>query len=158
MRTIIAGSRQGVTKHDVYEAVARSGYRITTVVSGTAAGADTFGEQWAEDNGIEIARFPADWAKHGKKAGHLRNAEMAKFADALILVWDGASRGSANMLATAQREGLRTFAYVPLRLACRHCEWGIGGCTIHPDRWPNATPLTCASFYRAPGSDDDLST
>lgn len=39
---------------------------------------------------------------------------------------------------------------------CRHCEHGIGGCPIHPERWPTATSATCASFYRAPGSDDEM--
>ena len=39
---------------------------------------------------------------------------------------------------------------------CRHCIHGLGGCPIHPERWPNATPLTCASFVREVGSDDDL--
>jgi hypothetical protein len=45
---------------------------------------------------------------------------------------------------------------MPLTWTCRHCEHGIGGCPIHPERWPTATPATCASFYRAPGSDDDI--
>lgn len=34
---------------------------------------------------------------------------MADYADALVLVWDGHSRGSADMLARAVRGGLKVF-------------------------------------------------
>jgi hypothetical protein len=39
---------------------------------------------------------------------------------------------------------------------CEHCLHGWQLCPIHPDRWPNATPQTCASFVREVGCDDDL--
>ena len=49
---------------------------------------------------------PADWDKHGKAAGPIRNAEMAEVADALIAFWDGQSRGTANMISLAKSKGL----------------------------------------------------
>lgn len=42
-------------------------------------------------------QFEADWETHGKAAGPIRNRAMAKYADQLLLIWDGKSRGSANM-------------------------------------------------------------
>lgn len=50
------------------------------IVSGTARGADQLGEQYAKIIGYEVSRFPADWDGLGKRAGYVRNAEMAKFA------------------------------------------------------------------------------
>lgn len=46
--------------------------------------------------------FPADWDAHGKAAGPIRNREMAQYGDALLLIWDGKSRGSASMLKEAR--------------------------------------------------------
>lgn len=47
-----------------------------------------------EDFWIE---FPADWDTYGKAAGPIRNQQMASYADALLLIWDGKSKGSMNM-------------------------------------------------------------
>lgn len=51
----------------------------------------------------------SDWKRDGKAAGPIRNRAMAEYADALILVWDGSSRGSGNMLGEARRHDLRVF-------------------------------------------------
>mgnify|MGYP001564359745 CR=1 FL=1 len=48
---------------------------------------------------LNIKRFPADWDHFGKSAGHRRNAQMAEYADALLLIWDGESKGSDGMKA-----------------------------------------------------------
>lgn len=86
--------------------VAASSFKITEVVSGAAKGIDTAGEIWCASKGLPLTRFPADWRKHGRAAGPIRNRQMAEYADALILIWDGKSRGSANMLKTARDMGL----------------------------------------------------
>ena len=77
------------------------------IVSGHASGADSLGEQYANEAGFDTQLFPADWNKHGKAAGHIRNAEMAEVADALIAFWDGKSRGTANMIQLAKDKGLK---------------------------------------------------
>jgi hypothetical protein len=106
MRTIIAGSRSFGRYEDLKEAIKDSGLEITTVLSGTAAGADKLGERWANENLVQLERYPAEWDLYGKSAGHKRNIEMAHKADALVLLWDGMSSGSAHMLETATRLGL----------------------------------------------------
>lgn len=97
----------------VADAVHKSGWkeRISEIVSGGARGIDLAGEQFASDYGIPVKRFVPDWSV-GKVAGHIRNAEMALYADALILVWDGSSRGSANMLKNAEEQGLWIYQYI----------------------------------------------
>jgi len=86
---------------------------VTEVVSGTARGVDQGGELWASVQGRPVKRFPADWDTYGKSAGHRRNAEMAKYADALVAIWDGKSRGTANMISEARKRGLVVFIYLP---------------------------------------------
>lgn len=82
------------------------------IVSGTARGADLLGEQYAKISGYELSRFPADWDGLGKRAGYVRNAEMAKYAMAdgnygvLIAFWDGKSKGTKHMINLAEKNGL----------------------------------------------------
>jgi hypothetical protein len=100
-KVIIAGSRTIYHYQTVENAIRRAqqlGMVITEVVSGHAHGVDTLGEQWAHKNNIPVTYYPANWKKHGKIAGHIRNGQMAAYADCLILVWDGSSPGSKNML------------------------------------------------------------
>lgn len=70
---------------------------VTELVCGMAEGVDTEGLHWASHFERNVAKFPADWDKHGKAAGPIRNKQMAHYANALLLIWDGQSRGSANM-------------------------------------------------------------
>lgn len=98
MKVIIAGSRSCQNVEDVYQAILYSLYDISEVVSGTCRGADRLGEAAAIELNIPIKRFPADWDKFGKSAGYIRNGEMAKYADAAIIIWDGKSKGSEHMI------------------------------------------------------------
>lgn len=80
-----------------------------TVISGTARGADSLGEQYARERGLQVIRMPADWDRYGKAAGYRRNEEMAKTAGpggGLIAFWDGNSRGTKHMLDLAKQYGL----------------------------------------------------
>lgn len=111
MRTIIAGSRDIADPAQIKAALAACGWRPSVVLSGTARGGDTLGERWAEQNGIPVERYPANWPAYGKAAGYKRNEEMAGFAEALIALWDGKSRGTQHMIDIARREGLRVFVW-----------------------------------------------
>ena len=82
---------------------------VTEVVSGGASGADYGGELWAAKRGIPIKKFPANWYKHGKAAGFMRNTEMAAYADAVVLFPGG--RGTEHMGQEATRTGLKIFNF-----------------------------------------------
>lgn len=98
MKVIIAGSRNIDDYKLVVDTISKSGYNITEVVSGTAVGVDRLGEQWARANDVPVKEMPADWMRHGNSAGPQRNRAMAEYADAAIIIWDGQSRGTRNMI------------------------------------------------------------
>ena len=77
------------------------------IVSGHATGADSLGEKFAADHNLKCELYPADWERHGRAAGPIRNEEMAEVSDALIAFWDGKSRGTKSMIEIARRKGLQ---------------------------------------------------
>jgi len=111
VRLIVAGSRNLHPTHDfinwhINEFQMNTGLELTTLVCGMAPGVDTAAKRWAEANSIPIEEYPANWKKYGKAAGPLRNHQMAANADALLLIWNGESRGSASMKREAEAAGL----------------------------------------------------
>lgn len=106
MRTIIAGSRTIQDFRTVEDALSKCPFLsdITEVVSGCAMGVDRLGELWAKKNGIPIKQFPAQWDLYGKSAGFRRNEEMAEYAEACCVIWDGKSRGALHMANTAKKK------------------------------------------------------
>jgi len=113
MKVIIAGSRTfddyGLVKKFIVEAGKRRKIFPRIVFCGGAIGVDELGARWAEENDIPVIMFPADWATHGKAAGPIRNSEMLKEADALIAIWDGVSRGTADMIRKAREKGIPVY-------------------------------------------------
>lgn len=115
MRVIIAGSRGVIDPAVVTQAMERAAERgivPSSIVSGTARGADQLGEAWARERGIPVTRYPADWTRHGKAAGHRRNAQMADNADALVALWDGESPGTEGMIRVARSKGLSVYIWI----------------------------------------------
>lgn len=82
------------------------------IVEGGARGADALGKKFAEDNGYEFKTFKAYWDKFGKKAGPLRNEQMANYGTHLVLFWDGKSRGSNDMKTQAESKKLIFKEYI----------------------------------------------
>lgn len=111
MKTIIAGSRSITSIKTVRKAIDASNLTVTEVVSGGARGVDSLGEKWASHNHIPVKRFIADWNRHGRSAGPIRNRQMADYADALIAIWDGESRGTKNMIGQAAAKGLVVYVH-----------------------------------------------
>jgi hypothetical protein len=134
MRVIIAGSR----KFNNFPLLEKECKRIfkeihvpkdVVIVSGTADGADTLGEQFAEKYNLEIEYFPADWHnldarpcfikldrngnEYNSLAGFNRNEDMAEYASknngVLICFRVNHSPGSGDMIARAKKHGLKVF-------------------------------------------------
>jgi hypothetical protein len=117
MKTIIAGGRDINAITLVVQAIQDSGFGpdTTEVVSGGAPGIDTLGEVRAALSGMPVKRFPADWKKYGRSAGPIRNRAMAEYADRLLAVWDGQSRGTKNMIDEMTKLGKPVFVFLVKR-------------------------------------------
>jgi len=101
MRLLVAGSREGVRRDRVQAFLTRItadlDHEPEMLIHGDCRGVDHAARDWAMDRGIPTRAYPADWDKHGKKAGPIRNREMAEFCDTAILFRVGKSRGTTSM-------------------------------------------------------------
>lgn len=111
LKVIIAGGRD----FDDYDLLCSCvdqilhGQKEVEFISGCARGADTLGEKYARSKCATLKKFHADWNKHGKAAGPIRNSAMAQYAapDGMLIAFhDGVSRGTADMINKARWEGL----------------------------------------------------
>jgi hypothetical protein len=75
MKVLVFGSRKWTARGPI-ERELRKLPEGTVVVHGGAAGADTIAGEVARELGFEVRRYPADWDRHGKAAGPIRNSEM----------------------------------------------------------------------------------
>ena len=69
------------------------------------AGADATASAWAQDRGVAEERHPAAWSTHGKRAGPMRNREMARSGLTGCIAFPG-GRGTANMVAECRAAGV----------------------------------------------------
>lgn len=132
MKVIVAGSRR-ILNYDLIDAAlshAISAYSIpiTEIVEGEAKGVDLLAKRWAMAHSIPVKPFPANWddltapgayiqtnawgRKYNTRAGHDRNQQMANYGDTLIVIWDGKSSGTKDMVERALKKGLPTYVYL----------------------------------------------
>jgi hypothetical protein len=113
VKVAIVGSRNYPHPESVIRFVEQlaAKYPDAIVVSGGARGVDSIAEEAAERSGLSTLIFPADWARHGRRAGYLRNEDIIAAADIVVGFWDGESRGTQHSLDLAIRAGKQLFVY-----------------------------------------------
>jgi len=121
MRVQITGSRDFTDKDLIHEAIVeqmiepfREGESVT-VVHGGARGADTLaGEAVRDYSWVDVEIHPADWEKYGKRAGYLRNAEMADLDPDVCLAFfktRAGNRGTQMMVDLCLKRGIPVVEY-----------------------------------------------
>ncbi len=108
MKVIVAGPRTFKNHQFVYQVLDAVIQRSDIIIQGGAYGIDRIAKTWARTHHVACRDFeitPERWEKEGKRAGHNRNAEMAREADALIAFWDGSSAGTGDMIRQMQLLG-----------------------------------------------------
>lgn len=114
MNIIIAGSRTFKHNQEVFDWLVETLEVIKpdNIICGMAKGADLFGKSIAEYLEINVIECPADWDNYGKKAGFLRNLEMAGLADKCILLTEG-SKGTEQMRQICMDQSIKVIQYTP---------------------------------------------
>jgi hypothetical protein len=114
MRILVCGGRDYSDRQKVYDVLndyhsKRSLYPlgITAIIHGGAKGADTLAHDWAKCISVSIEMYPADWEKHGRAAGAIRNKQMLdEGLPDLVIAFPG-GRGTANMVDQATKAGVK---------------------------------------------------
>jgi hypothetical protein len=116
LRLLVCGSRTWTDAALLAEAVEQTvaehgqGRAGVVLIEGDARGADRLAGALAKAHGWALEVYPADWQRHGRAAGMLRNARMLRqgrpervlaFTDDLT-----ASRGTADMVRRAHAAGI----------------------------------------------------
>lgn len=108
MRVLVCGGRAFTDRERLRSALDRiaSDARIDVVIHGDAAGADRLAGEWARLSGIRELAFPADWERHGRAAGPIRNRRMLVESEPDLVVAFPGGRGTANMMRQARAAGV----------------------------------------------------
>lgn len=78
---------------------------IEMVFHGNARGADTLADRWCRERGVRVHPVPAQWAKHGKHAGPIRNQAMLGNGIDLVVAFPGGA-GTEDMVSRAHNAGV----------------------------------------------------
>lgn len=113
MKVLVCGGRSYSNRSQVFAEldILRDFNTTLCVISGGATGADALAEEWAranigKRNGVSFHGFKADWKKHGKAAGPIRNQPMLdNGCPDLVLAFPG-GRGTADMVSRARAAGV----------------------------------------------------
>lgn len=104
MKLLICGGRN-FNDYSFLETALKS-MSVTCIIQGGANGADALGKQYAQYNNLPCIEYKANWTKHGRSAGPIRNRQMLVEGkpDAVLALPGG--RGTANMIKQALQMGL----------------------------------------------------
>ena len=111
MKVLVCGSRDWKDGYLIYNYLDALMDEIGsfTVIHGGARGADTVAGQWGRARNFEVLEFPARWNTFGKRAGAIRNREMADQGPDLVVAFQlNDSTGTQLMLDIATERGIRT--------------------------------------------------
>jgi hypothetical protein len=105
MRIIVTGGRDFANRNMLNTLLdnMNSHGPITEVVEGGARGADRMAREWAHTRGIPCITVPANWDRHGRSAGMIRNIQMlVDFPEHVVVAFPG-GRGTTGMIAETRK-------------------------------------------------------
>ena len=99
MKLLIAGSRS-IKAFNFSEYVADN---VDLIICGGADGIDAIAESYADKKRISKLVLRPCYKLYGRAAPLKRNEQMVDMADAVLIVWDGVSKGTAYTVNYAKK-------------------------------------------------------
>lgn len=109
MKLAVIGSRN--LMHVVLENYLPQG--VTEIVSGGARGVDCQARAYALENGIKLTEFLPEYERYGRGAPLRRNKRIVDYADEVLALWDGVSRGTAHVIAYCRQTNKKVTVCLP---------------------------------------------
>lgn len=106
MRVLVCGGRNYRDRDAVYRELDARLWAMSALICGAAPGADTLAWDWGRSRDLPCERFPADWRKHGRAAGPIRNQRMIDEGKPDIVLAFSGGRGTTDMIDRARRAGI----------------------------------------------------
>ncbi len=100
MKLLIVGSRS-ITDFDLSPYITSD---VDAIISGGANGIDRLAEQHADQHRIPKCIIRPRYELYGRAAPLKRNEEMVDMADAILVVWDGRSKGTQYTLKYGKKK------------------------------------------------------
>jgi hypothetical protein len=112
-RILVCGGRVYSDRAAVYELLdnLHAEHSFSVLIAGGARGADSLAEEWACDRGIPTQIYQADWKRHGRAAGPIRNEQMLKEGHPDLVVAFPGGKGTAGMIALARAAKVPVFLW-----------------------------------------------
>lgn len=101
MKLLIVGSRS-ITEFDLTPHIPPD---TDTVISGGARGIDALAEQYADLHHLSKYIIRPHYMLYGRAAPLKRNEQMVNMADAVLVIWDGHSKGAQYTIKYAKKAG-----------------------------------------------------
>lgn len=104
MRVLVCGGRGFSDCQSVFDTLDNLARKeiVDCIIEGDAPGADRIAGAWAKRRRVDLRLFPAEWQKHGKAAGPIRNQRMLEVGKPdLVVAFPGGS-GTADMVRRAR--------------------------------------------------------
>lgn len=122
MRVLVTGGRDYADDEAVWMALGYvlERYGCMTLIQGGATGADALARGWSyTQSRVTLVNEPANWRKHGRSAGPIRNRLMLdKHKPDLVIAFPG-GRGTAHMMRIAREAGVPVVQVHGLKPICK---------------------------------------
>ena len=109
MKLLVVGSRS-ITNFDLSPYITAE---VETIISGGAGGVDTLAEQYADGHRLSKYIMRPRYDLYGRGAPLKRNEQMVDLADAVLIIWDGQSKGTNYTLKYAQKKNKKVLLVQP---------------------------------------------
>lgn len=107
MIVAVVGSR-GLAVNDIQRYLPEG---VTEIVSGGARGIDSCAKEYAEKHNIRLTEFLPEYKLYGRAAPIKRNIKIIDYADLVIALWDGRSKGTESVIRNCRKIGKPIVVY-----------------------------------------------